>query len=245
MENIFDWIYKNREVVLSCYLESGESPKKTWDRLTGMFPELDGLTKFNSFKTYLKPTVEMLNRVQPEMEPGDEKFNEVKQSLEAATAERDRLQAELDELTERFNEVQQERDELRKTLNLLNRTPDKSESGLAGVKQALDEATTENGILKTELMESSELFHKVKQDRGFLLAENERLKAEIERMKSGPKNSTNIDGWTLSKTGGYFKLYKKVDGKVKGIHLGKAFDRERAVEKIRAKEAELGINRKL
>ena len=27
-ENIFDWLYENREAVLSCYLESGASRKR-------------------------------------------------------------------------------------------------------------------------------------------------------------------------------------------------------------------------
>ena len=166
--------------------------------MTGDFPELDGLARFNSFKTYLKPAVEMLNRVEPEK---GQELSKVKQSLEETTLERDRLQAELDELTKRFNEV----------------------------KQILG---NENKRLERE---------------------NERLRSEVEKAGAGTGRlnnqvkqteadiPANVEGWTVGKSGPYYKLFKKIDGKVKGIHMGKAFDRERAVEKIRAKEAELGI----
>ncbi len=182
--NIFDWLYENREAVLKAYAETGESPKQTWDRLTGTFPELDGLTKFNSFKTYLKPAVEMLNRVEPERDSGTgEEFSKVKQSLEEANAENERLQSMVGTLTGELN--------------------------------------------------------KVKQEAANMETENERLNNAVKQTESDVP--ANVEGWTVAFTGGYYKLFKKVGGKVKGVHLGKVFDRDKAVEKIKAKEAELGI----
>ncbi len=144
--NIFDWLYQNRESVLRAYAETGGSPQQVWK----LFPELEGLTKFNSFKTYLKPIVEMLNRV--ERESGQE-LNKVKQNVELQT--------------ERLNTVKQ------------------TETGIPG----------------------------------------------------------NVEGWTIALTGGYYKAFKKVAGKVRGVHLGKVFALDRAVEKIRSKEIELGIGK--
>jgi hypothetical protein len=74
-------------------------------------------------------------------------------------------------------------------------------------------------------------------------AEIEYLQEKIAELKKGPgPGKSNIQGWTLTKSGEYFRLFKKVRGQVKGIHLGKIFDREKAIEKIKNKEDELGIN---
>ena len=73
-------------------------------------------------------------------------------------------------------------------------------------------------------------------------AEIESLRKQIHELKHGPGPSkNNIAGWTLAKSGDYFRLFKKVGGQVKGIHLGKVFDRDRALEKLKAKEKTLGI----
>jgi predicted RNase H-like nuclease (RuvC/YqgF family) len=102
--------------------------------------------------------------------------------------------------------------------------------------------TTEQ--IKAQLME-------IKEERKRLNAENTKLKqvlnkyrAEIKslhkkiaELQIGPgPGKNNISGWTLTKSGQYFKLFKKVDGQTKGIHLGRVFDREKAIEKIKAKE---------
>ncbi|MFO8084779.1 MAG: hypothetical protein R6U27_10725 [Desulfobacterales bacterium] len=73
--------------------------------------------------------------------------------------------------------------------------------------------------------------------------EIESLQEKIVELKKGPgPGKSNIEGWTLTKSGEYFRLFKKVRGQVRGIHLGKVFDREKAIEKIKARESELGIN---
>ena len=74
------------------------------------------------------------------------------------------------------------------------------------------------------------------------LIEIESLKKEIHELKHGPgPGKSNIAGWTIAKSGDYFRLFNKVGGQVKGIHLGKVFDRKKALEKIKAKEEELGL----
>jgi hypothetical protein len=103
--------------------------------------------------------------------------------------------------------------------------------------------------IKAQLME-------IQEERNRLEAENLRLNKELNKyrgqieflqqkigeLKRGPgPGKNNIAGWTLTKSGQYFKLFKKIGGQVKGIHLGTVFDREKAIEKIKAKEDELGI----
>ena len=49
-------------------------------------------------------------------------------------------------------------------------------------------------------------------------------------------DKNNIDGWTITKSGGYYRLFKKIDGRNRGIYLGKYLDFEVAREKIQAYE---------
>lgn len=104
------------------------------------------------------------------------------------------------------------------------------------IKRELEAVTKERDKLKTEKQRLKKMLDDYR-------SEIETLRQEIHELKYGPgPGMNNIEGWTLTKSGEYFRLFKKVRGKVKGIHLGKVFDREKAIEKIKNKEDELGIN---
>ncbi len=53
---------------------------------------------------------------------------------------------------------------------------------------------------------------------------------------------TRIGKWTIVNTKSYFKAVCRVDSKVRCVHLGKHFNPEVAVQKIRAWELENGMN---
>ena len=48
------------------------------------------------------------------------------------------------------------------------------------------------------------------------------------------KHGLNIAGWSIQESGGYFRAFKKVAGKLQGVYLGKNLDG--AEQKIMAKE---------
>ena len=74
-----------------------------------------------------------------------------------------------------------------------------------------------------------------------LRAENKRLLDKIQKMLEGPPEEHEHKRLgRLPKTGNYFRLFKKIDGKVKGIHLGKVFDREKAIEKNQGQRKGVG-----
>ena len=112
--------------------------------------------------------------------------------------------------------------------NLMKESDEHIGRKLAAVTKECEELKTEKRRLKKMLNDC--------------LIEIESLRKEIHELKHGPgPGKSNIAGWTLAKSGDYFRLFKKVGGEVKGIHLGKVFDREKALEKIKSKEEELGI----
>jgi predicted RNase H-like nuclease (RuvC/YqgF family) len=104
------------------------------------------------------------------------------------------------------------------------------------MKENIEKIIEEKNRLETENIRLNKELNKYR-------SEIESLHEKIAELKRGPgPGKSNIKGWTLTKSGEYFRLFKKVGGRVKGIHLGKVFDREKAIEKIKAKESELGIN---
>jgi hypothetical protein len=60
---------------------------------------------------------------------------------------------------------------------------------------------------------------------------------EALRMMGPERTARNISGWTVAKSGGYFRAFKKVAGKLQGVYLGK--DLNNAETKIKAKEQQM------
>ena len=60
-------------------------------------------------------------------------------------------------------------------------------------------------------------------------------------VKQSVKHGLNISGWTIAKSLGYYRAFKKVAGKQIGVYLGKTLDD--AAEKIEAKEQSINFPR--
>jgi hypothetical protein len=112
--------------------------------------------------------------------------------------------------------------ELNKQLNNIERLNNELNNNveLKTVKQELEQVKQELNRLKelnTELNNQLELNITVKQ----------------ETVKQG----LNIAGWNVQESGGYFRAFKKVAGKMKAVYLGKTL--EDAEKKIQAKQKQL------
>lgn len=67
--------------------------------------------------------------------------------------------------------------------------------------------------------------------------ENAILKRELDEMKAKQKN---IRGWTLQKTGNYWRVVRKINGKLKWLHVGA--DKSKAEQKIIEYERANNVN---
>jgi|GEM_PF-6786532 len=77
----------------------------------------------------------------------------------------------------------------------------------------------------------------------------ENAQQETRKTNEQSKNTLNNDkqklivaGWSVQESHGYFRAFKRIDGKMKGIYLGKTL--EGAEQKIREKEKKLSIQSK-
>ena len=66
----------------------------------------------------------------------------------------------------------------------------------------------------------------------------ERLNAGLNNSdESGLNKKLNILGWTVTKSGNYFRAFRKIKGKLHGVHLGKTLDG--AELKIQSKQSQI------
>ena len=83
------------------------------------------------------------------------------------------------------------------------------------------------------------LFKRTTKEKMFLTSDNDRLKKKLAKLMEAmppaePKHGKKIDGWNVVKSGGYYRAFRRIDGKLRAIYLGKNL--RGAAQKIRAKE---------
>jgi hypothetical protein len=95
-----------------------------------------------------------------------------------------------------------------------------------------DEQIELNNLAKQELEQvKHELNNQIELNKEIEL-NNPALNSPVKQLKV--KHGLNISGWTVAKSRGYFRAFKKVAGKQIGVYLGKTLDD--AAEKIEARE---------
>ncbi len=102
---------------------------------------------------------------------------------------------------------------------------DKVRQNMVKVTHELDKTKNQNYILQEELT-------KVRQ------SEKERERV-TQRFDKHPKR---ISGWSVQRSkDGYFRCYRKIEGIVHCVYIGKKFNAEKAQERIMKKEKSLGL----
>ena len=115
----------------------------------------------------------------------------------------------MEEVTQRLHRNEQSRAELKETIKALRQ----------------EKNMVENQLLAIE----GRRLHKVTQ------------KGQSQAVRQGlHKEVKSIQGWTMHKAkDGYYRLHRKIKGRVHSIYLGKIPDTEKALNKIAAKEKKL------
>ena len=71
--------------------------------------------------------------------------------------------------------------------------------------------------------------------------ESDQLKEELAKYEK-PSKGMRVGKWTVHKSGGYYRAFRKKNGRMFGVYLGKKLDRKAARDKIKAKIKEKGWN---
>ncbi len=148
-------------------------------------------------------------------------LQEVSQKLDNTLSENDRLKAELKEVSQKLDNTVSESESLelrtykfKAEFQEVSQKLDKAESALKEVSQKLDNTLSENDRLKIELQKVSQKLDKTESKADLLIPDS-------------------VDGWTVVFKDPYYKVYKRIDGKLHWVHLGRVWNTELAQEKIK------------
>jgi len=145
-------------------------------------------------------------------------------------------QANID-LSNQLNKVKQAKESLINLKNqnnsLLNEL-NKAKQTNADLLNQLNKVKHQNNLLievKHQNEELSKELNKVKQVKDELCEKLNKVKHD-KKEKSKKRVKMSIDGWSVQKSGGYYRLFRKIAGKVHGIYIGKTINEDIAKNKI-------------
>ena len=144
---------------------------------------------------------------EPVREPTPEdRIERLKSAHAGALAEVDRLSAELSEAQDQITKLNSE----------LSKTKKESKPDMNELQQAITSAVSE--AVKPLYAEIEAL--------------KERYESFLKINKPRTQSPVHCLRWNVQKSGKYFKAYRKVNGKVRGVHIGPEYDPDQAKEKI-------------
>ena len=120
------------------------------------------------------------------------------------------------------------------------------------IEDQKDKLAAENRELKKRL---DKVVQKNKNQKDKLTAKNRELKDRLDKVRQSNENNTmdgnlsgehplKISGWNLQLSkDGYYRCYRKINKKVHCIYIGKVLDVEKAMGRIRQKEASLRLDK--
>jgi hypothetical protein len=72
-------------------------------------------------------------------------------------------------------------------------------------------------------------------------SERDQLKAELAKYER-PTADLKIGKWNVQKQNGFYKAFRKWNGKTVAVYIGKRYDDQEAAEKIMARYPDIGID---
>ncbi|KPA13900.1 hypothetical protein MHK_005892 [Candidatus Magnetomorum sp. HK-1] len=152
--------------------------------------------------------------------------NKLNRAKQDSCDELSKVKHQKKELIKELKQVKQTNSDLKNKLNKvkqanldlgskLNRVKQDTDDELSKVKHQREELTKELKQVKQTNLDLENKLNRVKQN------EEDKSKAKM-----------SIHGWNIQKSGGYYRLFKKISGRVHGIYLGKTIKQDIARKKI-------------
>ena len=210
----FEYMVDKRKVILDNVKERNSIPK-AWEVLTEKLPELSGLMKLNTFKGYVK-TLKMIDEIMDKNEKNKQEKEEIIKSLDKNMEEKKDLENKLDEVRielEKLDVVKQENNKLKKRLDEIRQKGEIVYSELDKVRQEKRSLEKRIGQVSQGEKKSS-----------ILTIQEKNIEGDI---------PNRLEGWGVQLKGNYYRLFKKIKGKVKWIHIGIKWDKKIAKKKIK------------
>ncbi|WP_028323317.1 hypothetical protein [Desulfatirhabdium butyrativorans] len=226
-----EFLLEHREKVLASPVDSA---KESWRVLDAQTQIHEAMSE-NTFRVILKPFVETcrfyntrLNGRLNELAGLNVKLNKELETVKCELNNAERLNVELNKTIDRLNEQLNNSQRLNAELN----------NSIDRLNDRLNESRRLNERLNSQLVKYRlNVFDDVELNELNTNGQLNKSDKELNTMDEPVKQKLNISGWTVAKSGRYFRAFRKIKGRVYGVHLGLSLDD--AETKIRAKEAAL------
>lgn len=126
----------------------------------------------------------------------------------------------VDDIMDKKNEIYTEKKNLEVELGKVRQDAKRTEVELGKVRQSHEATLNQLLEIKAEKKELENELNLVRQ--------------EIPNQRNEPKTEPkHVNGWGVQLKGNYYRLFKKINGKVKWIHVGRCWNLDLAERKIR------------
>jgi len=210
----FEYMVNKRKIILK-EIQKSNSISKAWEILKEKIPELSELIKLNTFKGYVK-TLIVIDKIMDKNEKIKHEKEEIVKRLSKNMEEKKELEKKLGKARNELEELSIVRQENKKIMKRLGEVRQKRET----VNTELDKVRQEKMILENRL-------DKVRQNE-----QQSSILTSPEKNIEGNNVPNRVAGWGVQLKGNYYRLFKKIKGKVKWIHIGKKWDKNLAKKKI-------------
>jgi chromosome segregation ATPase len=185
----------------------------------------------SSLKQQLTNTVQKEKEYLHEIDKVNQELDKTRQLLDKKDVENTNLKNELDKVRHNCNcqEIVDENQNLKKQLSNALKENDKIKMYVKEVRQKLDKVSIEKSSMKE---------NHVKKNRKS--SETSKSYSKTITTNDVPKR---IDGWGVQFNWPYYRLFKRINGKVRWIYIGKDWNEDLAVTKINEFQSkQLGSN---
>jgi len=251
----FKYMLNNKDVIIN-FINNSKSASEAWKKLSSNLPDLKRCMKFNTFKVYSKILVIVsflinnyknliieLKKENKVLMKNIDTFNARELNLnfrlnEAAQKDKERLclidkvRHELDEISLENSKVKKELDKVRQ--NFYDKINENSQ-----LKSHLDSTLKVKHEIHLDLTEVRQRLIKISTEKSTIKAELDKIKSKLSKLvKSQDTNiigdsvPKRINGWGVQFKYPYYRIFKKINGKVKWIYIGKKFSTELVLSKI-------------
>jgi hypothetical protein len=250
------WVQAYKELICGLY-EEYRTVKRTWKAFRDSVPGVEQRLEFPVFEQILLFSLFLSECNASEVgggrdfrgSPADSRLDTVSQDLRKASDERDRalwnlskVQNEFDALSANLNMVVHELDNQRAENACLRQNNavlrDKEASLEEEIKRLSEHSRQRQGIVAVN---RADIDKGPAQTAIWVRQETDpRVGRKVTQPPGGEPPQKKVAGWSVQRSkDGYYRVYRKIRGKVHSIYIGRELDIEKANTRIAEKEKEL------
>jgi hypothetical protein len=221
-KNPIAFLFEHREKILEIIMDNLFNLENAWKQFNAELPKIRRVMNFTEFENYIV-YVPLVDKEIRKFKDENERLKFEVQKLKADLSSRTLVDKGVRKFKDGKDlelEVRKLKAELKSKIKIQNLLNSK-----------IDELYYENDSLKNDLEKTKEEL-KERLQQGWVMA-------GVQAGEGWSRIPKKIEGWSVEYRKNYFRLYKRINGKLQWVYLGKIWDEIKAREKIEKKLEEI------